>query len=64
MPKLDMDPELERQLRECFNLFDVSGDGNIDEQEFQKIYSTVTGIDISLDEVRKMIASVDDNADG
>ena len=35
MPKVDIDPELEQQLRECFNLFDASGDGNIDMQEFQ-----------------------------
>ena len=64
MPKIDIDPELEQQLRECFKVFDASGDGDIDMQEFQQIYITVTGIDLTMDEVQELIASVDDNNDG
>ena len=34
-------PEIESQLREAFNYFDVSGDGNIDASELQMILKAV-----------------------
>ena len=51
-------------MREAFNFFDVSGDGNIDASELQMILQAVNKKEIPLDEVEQMIAAVDEGGDG
>ena len=62
--KFKLEPEDEVQLKEAFAVFDVSGDGNIDANELQTILKAVNKSKTSIEDVRDMIAAVDEGKDG
>ena len=55
---------IEAELLEQFKKFDIDGNGAIDADEFCQILPSVWGLDVSREEVEKLIAKVDSNADG
>lgn len=51
------------EMRASFDLFDRDRDGRLDVRELQRAWAAV-GQPITLDEARKLVASVDANGDG
>ena len=50
-PKHDLTSEVEKQLRECFSIFDTSGDGSIDAEELNSILEAMNhGKAVTIDD--------------
>ena len=51
-------------LGEIFKQFDTSGDGSLDATELMLALRVAVGADISLDDSRRLVESVDDDGSG
>jgi Ca2+-binding EF-hand superfamily protein len=60
--KYDLDEETIEQLCQAFELFDVSGDGGIGEEELHRVL-TATGRQITLEETKKLIEEIERKAE-
>merc|ERR1712124_245629 len=61
--KTELDAKEQQDIKEAFDLFDVSGDGNIDVKELT-VAMKALGCDPKPGEIEKMIGEVDDDGSG
>ncbi|KFK36989.1 hypothetical protein AALP_AA4G198000 [Arabis alpina] len=54
----------EEEMREVFEYFDVDRDGRISAEELYRVFGVIGDERCTLDECRRMIATVDKNGDG
>lgn len=57
-------PEHERELREIFDKYDTSGDGQLDASELKLALRAITGNDMDVEDCEKIIRSMDTDGDG
>ena len=59
----DITDEQKQEIKEAFDLFDTDGSGTIDQKEL-KVAMRALGFESKRDEIKKMIADVDQNGSG
>jgi Ca2+-binding EF-hand superfamily protein len=57
-------PEREKHLREIFDKYDTSGDGQLDASELKLALRSITGMDVEMEDCERVIRSMDTDGDG